>query len=267
VAVNAQELYDMDPVSATTILRVPSRATAPRHPHWYRGPTLEGKRRVFCVVERRARGALSQAQSALAVTALAACALLAAGCGGGSPQNASEPAASFQLAVVHASFPSKQSIATPTALELQVRNTGASTVPNVAVTVDSFNYTSDYPGLAADKRPIWAIEQGPGPVAKPSVQSQNVSIPGGGQTAYVNTWALGALAPKHTQTFAWHVVPVKAGTYTVTYTVSAGLAGKAKAQLSSGAPVQGHFTVDIAPKPASVHVDPATGRVVPGKFP
>ncbi len=219
------------------------------------------------MVERRARGALSQAQTALVVSALFACALLVAGCGGGSPQTAGEPAASFQLAVVHAHFPAKQAIATPAALELQVRNTGASTVPNVAITVDSFNYTSHYPGLAADKRPIWAIEQGPGQVAKPPVQSQNVSIPGGAQTAYVNTWALGALAPKHTRTFAWHVVPVKAGTYTVTYTVSAGLAGKAKAQSSSGAPVRGHFTVDIAPKPVTVHVDPATGRVVPGRFP
>lgn len=218
------------------------------------------------MVERRARGALSQAQSALVLASLAACALLVAGCGGGSEQNAAEHATSYKLAIVHASFPSKQSMAHPAALELQVRNTGEATVPNVAITVDSFEYTSSYPGLAADKRPIWAIEQGPGPVAKPSVQSQNVSIPGGGQTAYVNTWALGALAPRHTQTFAWHVVPVKAGTYTVSYTVSAGLAGKAKAQLSSGGPVQGHFTVQIAPKPAAVHVNPHTGKVTPGSF-
>jgi hypothetical protein len=219
------------------------------------------------VVERRARGAVFQTPKSRAVVALGGCALLVAGCGGGSRQDASEPAGSFQMAVVRASFPAKQSIARPTALELQVRNTGAKTVPNVAVTVDSFNYTSTFAETAANKRPIWAVEQGPGGVAKPAVQSANVSTPGDGQTAYVNTWALGALAPGHTQTFAWRLMPVKAGTYTVNYTVFAGLAGKSKAQLSSGGAVHGRFTVDIAPKPATMHVDPATGKVVPGKFP
>ncbi len=105
----------------------------------------------------------------------------------------------------------QQSIARQTRFVLPVRNVGTHTVPNVAVTIDSFDYTSDYPGLAADKRPIWAIEQGPGAIATPPVESQEVSPPGGGQTAYVNTWALGALAPGATRTFVWHVVPVKAG--------------------------------------------------------
>ena len=43
---------------------------------------------------------------------------------------------------------------------LRVRNTGTQTVPNVAVSIDSFAYTSDYPELAANKRPIWVIETG-----------------------------------------------------------------------------------------------------------
>lgn len=171
------------------------------------------------------------------------------------------------MEVVRASFPAKQSIAHPTALELQVRNSGSKTVPNVAVSVDSLNYTSTFPETAAGKRPIWAVERGPGAVAKPTVLSENVSVPGGAQTAYVNTWALGRLAPGQTRTFAWQLVPVKAGTYTVTYTVVAGLAGKSKASLGGGGPVRGRFTVVIAPKPAVTHVDPSTGRVVPGAFP
>ncbi len=98
-------------------------------------------------------------------------------------------------------------------------------------------------------------------------ETQEVSPPGGAQTAYVNTWALGALAPGKTRTFVWQVVPVKAGTYTVHYSVAAGLAGKAKARLASGAPAAGQFAVDIAPAPELTHVNPATGHIEGGEFP
>jgi hypothetical protein len=198
---------------------------------------------------------------------LAAGALALAGCGGGTRQDASEASGTFAMRVVHPSFPTAQSIARQTRFVLPVRNVGTRTVANVAVTIDSFDYTSAYPGLAADKRPVWAIERGPGAVASLPVESQEISPPGGGQTAYVNTWALGALAPGATRTFVWRVVPVKAGTYTVHYTVAAGLSGKAKARLSSGGLVQGQFAVDIAPAPALKHVNPATGRVEAGEFP
>jgi hypothetical protein len=205
-------------------------------------------------------------RAALASLIAVAPAALASGCGG-TRQDAHEASRSYAMEVLHASFPVKQSIARPTSFALQVRNAGARTVPNVAVTLDSFYYTEHYPELAADKRPIWVIEQGPGPAARPPVQTQEISKPGGGQTAYVSTWALGPLAPNGTQTFIWRVVPVKAGVYTVRYTIAAGLAGKAKAQLASGGPVQGQLTASIAPIPRSTHVDPRTGRVVYGTFP
>jgi hypothetical protein len=201
------------------------------------------------------------------MAAVFGCAALVTGCGGGSRQDAGEHSGAFQMAVVQAKFPAKQSIAHPETLELQVRNTGSKTVPNVAITVDSLNYSSNYAELAADKRPIWVIERGPGASPKLPVQSEEVTSPGNAQTAYVNTWALGALPPRQTQRFTWQVVPVKAGDYTVNYTVSAGLAGKSKAQLSSGAPVQGHFTVAIAGTPAGKFVDPSTGRIVTGTYP
>src|ERR1700677_2951252 len=110
----------------------------------------------------RAQPAFAAARSyrAPAVLAAAASILLVAGCGGGSRADAHERAGSFAVSVVHASFPSAQSIARQTKLELDVRNTGTTTVPNVAVTVDSFNYASSYPGLADRKRPIWVIESG-----------------------------------------------------------------------------------------------------------
>lgn len=201
------------------------------------------------------------------VLLVSACAALTTGCGGGTRQDANEPDATFTVAVVHASFPVKQSIVRPALLTLRVRNTSARTIPNIAVTVDSFNYVSDFPELAASKRPIWAIEQGPGAISRRPVQSQVVSPPGGGQTAYVNTWALGPLAPGHARTFRWHVTPVKAGVYTVHYTIAAGLSGRSKARLADGSIPHGHFTVVIAPRPPSNHIDPSTGQVVSGRYP
>ena len=52
-------------------------------------------------------------QATLALAA-AAGALLVAGCGGGSRQDAGEPAATFAMEVLHPSFPAAQSIARQT---------------------------------------------------------------------------------------------------------------------------------------------------------
>ncbi|HEX9482084.1 MAG TPA: hypothetical protein VF927_08295 [Solirubrobacteraceae bacterium] len=202
----------------------------------------------------------------LALLALAAAAVPLAGCGGGVPATAGEPAHTFPVKVAVASFPAKQSVSTPERLRITVQNPGDRTIPNVAVTVDSFNYASNYAGLAANKRPVWAIEQGPGRPARPPVETQEVSTPGGGQTAYVNTWALGALSPRRQTTFVWHVVPLKSGSYTVHYSVAAGLAGKSKALLASGGPASGQFAVQIAGAPAITRVEP-NGKVVTGAYP
>lgn len=199
--------------------------------------------------------------------ALAACAALAGGCGGGKRQDAGEPARTFEMKIVRASFPARQYVARPTLLELQVRNTGSRTVPNVAVTIDSLSYTENFPELAANKRPVWAIERGPGAIAVPPVETQEVSTPGSGQTAYVNTWALGRLAAGRTQTFRWLLAPVKPGAHTVNYRIAAGLAGKSKVRLIAGTQVAGRFAVYVAPAPPLTHVDPNSGRVVAGAAP
>lgn len=201
-----------------------------------------------------------------APAALLCLASLLAGCGGGARQDAGEPSRSYEVKILHASFPAKQSIARPERMELAVQNTGSRTVPNLAITVDSFSYRSNYPNLADALRPIWVIERGPGPQPKPPVQSQEVSEPGGGQTVYVNTWALGSLKPGATQTYVWKVVPVISGTHTVHYAVAAGLAGRAKAKLASNGPATGQFEVQIAGKPPATHVDPKTGKVVSGAY-
>lgn len=190
--------------------------------------------------------------------------LLLAGCGSGSAQDKHEPQGSFAVALVHASFPAKQAIARDEKMVLTVRNTGTHTVPNVAVSVDSFAYTDTFPRLSSDKRPNWIIDEGPGAHPKAPVASETVNNPGGGSTAFVNTWALGTLAPGHSKSFIWRVTPVRAGTHTVNFTIAAGLNGKARAQLAGGGPVTGHITVAVAPKPPAKHVDPNTGKVVPG---
>ncbi len=194
------------------------------------------------------------------------CALVVSGCGGGAKQNAHEPTGNFRLDVVQASFPHLQSIARPTTLLLTVRNSDTRTAPNVAVTIDSFEYASDFPELASDKRPIWIVDAGPGEINHPA-QTAAVSPNGGGQTAYVNTWALGPLAPGATRTFRWRVAPVKSGLQRITYTVAAGLAGNARAVNAAGGPVQGHFAVYITQAPPHTQVNPNTGEVVPGTYP
>jgi hypothetical protein len=194
-------------------------------------------------------------------------ALLASGCGGGASQNAHEPKITTSLVVAFAHFPALQSIARPTSLVLQVRNAGPHAAPNVAVTIDSFDYAENFPELSSTQRPIWVVDRGPGPVPDRPAQSQAVSPPGGGQTAYTNTWALGQLPVGGVRTFHWRVVPVKSGLYTVTYTVSAGLAGNAKAVNVAGGPVQGHLRVYITKAPPPTQVNPNTGQVVPGKYP
>jgi hypothetical protein len=209
-------------------------------------------------------GKLSRGASA-AVCA-ASLALLASGCGE-AQRDAHEPKRSYAVEVVRASFPRKQAIARDTRFEMVVRNAGAHTIPNVAVTLDSFYYTSAYPHLSANKRPVWIVNTGPGAVASPPVQSEEVNPPGGGETAYVNTWALGPLAPGRQTRFVWRVTPVKAGRYTVHYTVAAGIDGRAHATLPGGGTPAGRLVASIAPAPPRTHVNPETGGIAPGVHP
>lgn len=173
-------------------------------------------------------------------------AAFAVGCGGGDRQDKNEPGGSFSMEVDQADFPAKQTLAEPTELRIRVKNTDSKPLPNVAVTVDSFTKAVGEPGLADQQRPVWIVDEGPV----------------GGDTAYVNTWALGRLAPGASKTFTWKVTAMQAGTRRVRYRVSPGLDGKAK---PSGDRLSGSFTVNIAERPAQASVDPATGRVIRGQ--
>lgn len=209
---------------------------------------------------------MGRSHAYIAILLVSASAALVAGCGGGSQQDAGEKEKTYTVAIAHASFPAHQSIVRPTTMTVAVRNMSNTTLPNVAVSVNSFEYASHYPGLADDKKPIWVVETGPGRVSKEPVQSISVSPPGGGQTAYVNTWALGSLAPGGTRTFTWRLMPIKSGAYTVHYTIAAGLAGHAHARLADGSIPQGQFNVTITQPPPATHINPNTGRVEPGSY-
>jgi hypothetical protein len=169
-----------------------------------------------------------------------------AGCGGGQRQDVNEPSGTFSLNVVKAAFPSAQSLAKQEALTIAVKNSDTRTIPDVAVTVDSFSMRSQQPGLADPSRAVWIVDQ----------------PPVGGTTAYTNTWALGRLAPGQTRTFTWKVTAIQPGTHTVKYRVAAGLNGKARAKVNGRDDFQGSFTVAISGKPAQATVDPATGKVI-----
>jgi hypothetical protein len=173
-------------------------------------------------------------------------AVLAAGCGGGQRQDAAEPSGTFEIAVVGPSFPAKQHVAKSERFVIAVRNTGSRTVPDLAVTVDSFASRSQQPGVADPTRAVWVIDDGPR----------------GGDTAYTNTWALGRLAPGQTRRFVWRVTAVQAGTHTVKWQLAAGLNGKAKAVLAGNRAPSGSITVDVSGRPAQARVDPATGKVI-----
>lgn len=202
---------------------------------------------------------------------LGACAtpgLLASGCGESRPY-AHEPRGVFPVQVV-ASFPRVQAVSRPEQLMVRVRNNGLRTLPNVAVEVNSFSYASEYPNLAAQQRPIWVIDGGPGSSPRSPVETVQVDPPGSGTTANEKIWALGSLAPGASRRFVWRVTPVKPGLHTVFYRVYAGLNGRAVALLRGpgarrGVP-GGRFTVLVAGRPPRTHVDPQTGRVVPGPY-
>jgi len=167
------------------------------------------------------------------------------GCGGGEErQDADEPRGNYTVDV-DANFPTSQSLAKQERFDVRVRNTDDKTIPNVAVTINSFSFRSNRPELADPERPNWIVD----------------SAPGGGETAYTGTWALGKLKAGEERTFSWRVTPVRPGTHKVKYRVAAGLDGKAKAQLDGGQAPEGEFSVAVSRKPSTATVDPDTGEI------
>jgi hypothetical protein len=191
---------------------------------WYVPAALEARRRAI---------------------ALGAGALLLGGCGGEKKQDENEPAGNFEIEVLEAKFPAEQKLAKRSDLVIKVRNSGSKTVPNIAVTVNGLYRRRDNPDLADPNRPVFVIngrrkDIGGVPEAKEDV------LPEGCDTAYVSTWACGPLKAGAEKTFQWSVTAVEARPYTISYRVSAGLDGKAKAVAARGSTLTGRFTGRIS---------------------
>jgi hypothetical protein len=208
------------------------------------------------------------------VSGVAAVALAAGlvACGGRQRQDVTEPSGSFPVQVSRAQFANHQKLAEPNYLRLEIRNTGSRTVPNLAVTVNtvaegqpnlkspaystgsgqgSFNIRVDEPRLAFPYRPVWILEEHYPKVIKPGQPLQQLArtpTPSAASAA-TGTFQFGALKPDESKDIAWRVTPVRTGTYSVRYQVSASLTGKAKAVTPAGGPVKGEFVVTISGKP------------------
>jgi hypothetical protein len=174
-------------------------------------------------------------------------ALLMSACGG-SRQDANEPSGKFKVEIVKASFPGKQKLAKRSTMEIQVKNVDSRTIPDISITVRSFNRREDNPQLADPTRPVFIVNTGPE----------------GGETANNDTSALGPLAPGQTKTFKWSVTAVHAGPYKISYEVSAGLYGKARAVDSAGNSPRGEFSGTISNAAPNSRVNFDNGETVDG---
>jgi hypothetical protein len=195
----------------------------------------------------------SRAVRGLAVVSLVAVLAVAAGCGG-ARQDADEPEGDFTLSVLKATFPAEQSTAQRATMHLQVRNTDDKQLPDVAVTIQTapgtkgaaptaFGQATDDTRLADSNRPVWIVDRGPE----------------GGESAYTNTWSFGPMFPGETKDFEWRLTAVRPGTYTIKYSVSPGLNGKAK--VANGQKNSGTFDVTISDEPVPARVN-GKGEVV-----
>lgn len=193
-----------------------------------------------------------------------------AACGGGQSQDAGEASGIYPVRVTSATFPALQRLAQQTQMVIAVRNVGAKTIPNIAVTisdprrgtsVQAFAQYLNMPGLASHSRPVWVVDRAPEPAGVACGYSCAAGGPGGAVTAYSNTWALGRLSPGATATFRWRLTAVAAGVHAVQYEVAAGLNGNAKARTAGGAIPKQTFVIRISPRPAQSYVN-NNGQVV-----
>ena len=211
---------------------------------WYVRPALEARRNLC----------------ALALAGV----LAGVGCGGAERQDEDEREGDYAVELVRASFPEgDQKLAKSSNLLITVRNAGEDTIPNIAVTVDGFNYRKADPELSDPERPQFVINGRPREIG--GFPEAKDASPLGCDTAYVNTWACGPLASGKQKTFRWSVTAVKAGDFEIKWRVAAGLDGKAKAvSAGGGAAPSGTFSGQVSDEAPEVRVADDGETVVEG---
>ncbi len=188
---------------------------------------------------------------------MAVAALLAA-CGGESSSDANEPGGTYDVRVTEASFPTEQQLGQTSLLRLGFRNDGEKAVPSLAVTISiagragqtsmlPFGIRDSTAELAQPDRPVWVL-------AATYPRLQGSADPGGAETSNDKTFAFGPLEPGETTRAVWKLSAVKAGDYTLRYTVAANLSGSAKARTRGDIAPGGSFVAEISSVPPDVEV-------------
>jgi hypothetical protein len=186
-------------------------------------------------------------------------------CGGGERQDVREPSGNYPVKVTKANFPHRQLLVETSDLQLEIKNVGDQTIPDLAVTIyttpataptsepkarDSFSVRLDQPGLADPNRPVWILEEGYPKLITPGVTLKNLghAPSAGAAAAQTDTFQFGPVRSGEGKDIVWRVTPVRAGNYTVHYEVAAGLHGKAKAVTDNGGPVKDELAVTVSSK-------------------
>lgn len=177
-------------------------------------------------------------------------ALAVTACGSEESGDANEPAGTYSVKVVDASFPARQHIGSTSLMELDIRNTGTKTMPALIVNISiagkegqtstlPFGIHDPQPELAQPDRPVWVLAARYPRFAGSSTQA-------GAETSNPKTFDFGPLKPGRTASLVWKLSAVKAGRWTVLYSIDAGLSGEAKAKTTGGVRPGGSFTARIS---------------------
>lgn len=206
--------------------------------------------------------------AALAAALTVALSLFVAACGGGSSADSNEAEGTYKVEVTEAKFPSKQRLGSTYLLDLGVRNASKKTIPALTVSISikgnegqgstlPFAIHDPQPELAQPDRPVWVL-------AAHYPKFAGDPAPGGAETSNQKTFDFGPLKAGKNADVVWKLSAVKAGKYTLLYSIDAGLSGKAKAKTSSGLTPGGSFAVDINPVEYNTEVT-GSGEVVEKK--
>jgi len=206
--------------------------------------------------------------AALAAALTVALSLFVVACGGGASSDSNEAEGTYRVQVTEAKFPTKQRLGATYLLDLGVRNTSKKTIPALTVNVSikgeegqastlPFGIHDPQPELAQPDRPVWVL-------AEHYPKFTGNSNPGGAATSNPKTFDFGPLKAGKSADVVWKLSAVKAGKYTLLYSIDAGLSGKAKAETGGGVTPGGSIAVDINPVEYNTEVT-GSGEVVEKK--
>ena len=267
----SDELYAMRHRARRSFAPERSQTDTARHPRWYRGAIVRGGRRGFWVVPCRARAAVSRAPRTAAVSASVLAALILAGCGGGSRQDADEPAGTFGMKVVHAELPDRAVDRAPVAVcccrcatpaprpsptspSRSTRSTTTRTIPGWRCDNARSGRSTAAPGRSPLRR--WKPERQPRPAAvRPPTSTRGRSAPLRARQDELFVLAGRARQGRHLHGPLHRLRRARR---------------QGQSSGSKRKPVHGKFAVYIKPAPPD-HVNPrqpevATGQVEVGQF-